>query len=291
MKKKTNRLTNIFTHIALILLSLSCVIPFLLVVSVSFTSESGINSNGYSLIPSEFSLEAYRYIFANPGEVLSAYKITITVTAIGTILGTLISAMLAYPISRKDFKLSRHLSFYVYFTMLFSGGMVPTYLLVSKTLGMKDTILALIFPILLNAFDIFLLRTFFSDIPKELIEAATIDGANELKIFFEIIIPIGKVGIAMIALFSVLRYWNDWFQSMLYIDKSDIQSLQYMLYRVMRKTNLAKEMGGSVMFTEKIPNENLRMALCVVAAGPVLFVFPFFQKYFAKGITVGAVKG
>ena len=289
--KKNKKISNVFTHIALIILSLLCVVPFMLVLSVSFTSEMGINSNGYGLIPSDFSLEAYEYIFKNPKEVLSSYQVTIFVTAIGTIVGTLISAMLAYPISRKDFVLSKQLSFYVYFTMLFSGGLVPTYLLVSKTLGMKDTILALIFPILLNAWNIFLLRTFFASIPMELVEAASIEGASEFNIFFKIIIPIGKVGIAIIALFTVLNYWNDWYQSMLYIDKSDIQSLQYMLYRVMRKTNLAKEMGGTLMFTEKIPNENLRMALCVVAAGPVLFVFPFFQKYFAKGITVGAVKG
>lgn len=288
MKKPVS---NALNHAVLILLSIICVVPFLLVLSVSFTSEAGINANGYGLIPSQFSTEAYEYIFSNAGEVVSAYGVTIFITVVGTIVGTIVSAMLAYPLSRKNFKLQSVLSFYIYFTMLFSGGLVPTYLLVTKYLGLKDTITALILPILLSAWNIFLLRTFFSSIPTALIEAVSIEGASEFTIFFKIILPVGKVGVVIIALFSALNYWNDWYQSMLYIDRSNIQSLQYMLYRVMQKTNLAKEMGGAMIYTEKAPNENLRMALCVVAAGPMLFVFPFFQKYFAKGITVGSVKG
>lgn len=284
-------ISNAVNHALLILLSVICVVPFLLVLSVSFTSEAGINANGYSLIPSQFSTEAYEYIFKNANEVISAYGVTIFITVIGTVVGTLLSAMLAYPLSRKDFKMQSALSFYIYFTMLFSGGLVPTYLLVTKYLGLKDTVTALILPILLNAWNVFLLRTFFTSIPMALIEAASIEGASEFKIFFKIILPVGKVGVVIIALFSALNYWNDWYQSMLYIDRSNIQSLQYMLYRVMQKTNLAKEMGGNMMYTEKMPNENLRMALCTVAAGPMLFIFPFFQKYFAKGITVGSVKG
>ena len=291
MKNRRNITESIYNNALLIILSLICLVPFLLVLSVSLTSESGINVSGYRLIPSDFSLEAYKYIFSNPDEVFSAYRVTILVTAIGTVCGTLISAMLAYPLSRKDFKPGKVISFCIYFTMLFSGGLVPTYLLVTKYLGLKDTMLALILPILLNAWNIFLLRTFFTSIPSALIEAASIEGANEFEIFFKIALPIGKVGVVIIALFSVLNYWNDWFQSMLYIDRSNIQSLQYMLYRVMKKTNLSKEMGGAMIYSEKLPNENLRMALCVVAAGPMLFVFPFFQKYFTRGITVGSVKG
>lgn len=274
----------------MIFLALTCLIPFIMVVSVSLTSESGIAANGYGLIPSEFSLEAYEYIFRTPDEVISAYATTIFVTIFGTIVGTLIMAMLAYPMSRDDFKYKKVLSFFVYFTMLFSGGLVPSYLVVTG-LGMKDTIWALVIPIMFSSWNVMMLRMFLKSIPVALIEAATIDGASEFRIFFSLIIPLGKVGIVTVMLFTSLNIWNDWQQAMLYIDHGDLTSLQYMLYRVMNKVNLAKEYGGAVMQVEKLPSENLRMALCVVAAGPMLLVFPFFQKYFSKGIVVGGVKG
>ena len=274
----------------MIFLSLTCLIPFIMVVSVSLTSEAGIVANGYGLLPSEFSLEAYKFIFNSPGEVISAYATTIFVTVFGTVVGTLVMAMLAYPMSREDFKYKGILSFFVYFTMLFSGGLVPSYLVVTG-LGMKDTVWALVIPIMFSSWNTMMLRMFLKAIPVSLIEAATIDGASEFRIFFSIIIPLGKVGIVTIMLFTSLNLWNDWQQAMLYIDHGDLTSLQYMLYRVMNKVNLAKEYAGTIVQTEKLPSENLRMALCVVAAGPMLLVFPFFQKYFAKGLTVGAVKG
>ena len=274
----------------MIFLALTCLIPFIMVVSVSLTSESAIAANGYGLFPSEFSLEAYEYIFRTPDEVISAYVTTIFVTIFGTIVGTLIMAMLAYPMSRDDFKYKKVLSFFVYFTMLFSGGLVPSYLVVTG-LGMKDTIWALVIPIMFSSWNVMMLRMFLKSIPVALIEAATIDGASEFRIFFSLIIPLGKVGIVTVMLFTSLNIWNDWQQAMLYIDHGDLTSLQYMLYRVMNKVNLAKEYGATMLQTEKLPSENLRMALCVVAAGPMLLVFPFFQKYFSKGIVVGGVKG
>lgn len=287
--------SNIFAkgavHAALIILSLLCLIPFIMILSVSLTSETGIQTNGYGLIPSDFSLEAYQYIFKNPSEVISAYSTTIFITIVGTLISTLVMAMLAYPLSRKDFKLKNGLSFYVYFTMLFSGGLVPIYILVTRYLGLKDSILALMMPILLNAWNVMLLRMFMTSVPESLIEAASIEGASEFRIFFTIIMPLSKVGLVTIALFQALTFWNDWYQAMLYIDHGEITTLQYMLYRVMNKVNLAKEYGGDLATTEKLPSENLRMALCVVAAGPMLLVFPFFQKYFTKGIVVGGVKG
>ena len=278
-------------HLVLIILSLLCLLPFVMILSVSFTSEAGIQANGYGLIPSDFSLEAYQYIFKNPTEVISAYTTTIFVTVVGTISSTVIMSMMAYPLSRQDFKLKNVLSFFVYFTMLFSGGLVPTYILVTKYLGLKDNVLALILPILLSAWNVMLLRMFIASIPMSLIEAANLEGASEFKIFFTIVFPLAKVGIVTVALFQVLAFWNDWYQAMLYIDHGDMTTLQYMLYRVMNKVNLAKEYGGAMATQEKLPSENLRMALCVVAAGPTLVVFPFFQKYFSKGITVGGVKG
>ena len=278
-------------HLVLIILSLLCLLPFVMILSVSLTSEAGIQANGYGLIPSDFSLEAYQYIFKNPTEVISAYTTTIFVTVVGTISSTIIMSMMAYPLSRQDFKLKNVLSFFVYFTMLFSGGLVPTYILVTKYLGLKDNVLALILPILISAWNVMLLRMFIASIPMSLIEAANLEGASEFKIFFTIVFPLAKVGIVTVALFQVLAFWNDWYQAMLYIDHGDMTTLQYMLYRVMNKVNLAKEYGGAMATQEKLPSENLRMALCVVAAGPTLVVFPFFQKYFSKGITVGGVKG
>lgn len=288
--RRLNPIGRVFVHAMMIFLSLTCLIPFIMVVSVSLTSEAGINANGYGLIPSEFSLEAYEFVFKTPGEVINAYGTTIFVTVFGTIVGTLIMAMLAYPMSRSDFKYKNQLSFFVYFTMLFSGGLVPSYLLVTS-LGMKDTVWALVIPIMFSSWNTMMLRMFMTSIPNALIEAATIDGASEFRIFFSIIIPLSKVGIVTIMLFTSLGLWNDWQQAMLYIDHGDLTSLQYMLYRVMNKVNLAKEYAGTISQTEKLPGENLRMALCVVAAGPMLLVFPFFQKYFSKGIVVGGVKG
>ncbi|MBE7022485.1 MAG: carbohydrate ABC transporter permease [Ruminococcaceae bacterium] len=287
--------SNIFVkgsvHLVLIILSLLCLLPFIMILSVSLTSEAGIQANGYGLIPSEWSLEAYRYIFRNPTEVISAYTTTIFVTVVGTISGTLIMAMMAYPMSRRDFQLKNALSFFVYFTMLFSGGLVPVYILVTRYLNLKDNVLALILPILIGGWNVMLLRMFISSIPMSLIEAANLEGASEFRIFFSIVFPLAKVGIVTVALFQVLGFWNDWYQAMLYIDHGNMTTLQYMLYRVMNKVNLAKEYGGMMAEQEKLPNENLRMALCVVAAGPMLCVFPFFQKYFSKGIVVGGVKG
>lgn len=289
--KHSNILAKGAVHAVLILLSLACLLPFIMILSVSLTSEEAIAANGYNLIPSVFSLEAYQYVFQNPGEVTSAYLTTIFVTVFGTIVGTLIMTMLAYPMSRPDFRFKNAFSFYVYFTMLFSGGLVPTYLLVTKYLGLKDTVWALIVPILLSGWNVMLLRMFLSSIPSALIEAANLEGASEFRIFFSIVIPLGKVGIVTVALFTALNFWNDWYQAMLYIDHGDLTTLQYMLYRVMNKVNLAKEYSEISGSAAKLPNENLRMALCVVAAGPMLLVFPFFQKYFAKGIVVGGVKG
>lgn len=290
MKKKIN-LATIIKHIVLMFLTLCCIIPFLLVVSVSLTDEIAINVNGYSLIPSQFSLEAYKLIFKDLDDILSAYGYTIIITIAGTAAGTMIMAMIAYAISRRNFAFRRAFSLYLSFPMLFSGGMVPTYLWVAGTLGMKDTIWVLFLPICISVWNIFMLRVFFQDVPDALYESAAIDGANEFYCFFIIGLPLAKIGIVIVALFTALTLWNDWFQSMLYIDRSEISTLQYLLYRLMNKTNLAKEMGTTGLTTERLPQENLRMALCVVAAGPMMFIFPFFQKYFAKGITLGSVKG
>lgn len=291
-KKKAISVYNVLNHVLLIFFSVCCLLPFLLVLAVSFTDEDTIRVYGYSLIPKQFSVEAYQTIFKNPKEVINAYKVTILVTVMGTTLGTLFSTMISYALSRRIFKHRKIISLYVYIPMLFSAGTVPTYLVVAKYLNMKDTIWVLFLPILLSSWNIFILRTFFQDISESLYDSATVDGANEFKIFAHVAVPLGKVGIAIVALFSSLTLWNEWQLSMLYIDTGNVMTLQYMLQRIMNKINLAKEFGGTIALSlGKMPEENLRMALCVVAAGPMLFIFPFFQKYFAKGITLGSVKG
>jgi putative aldouronate transport system permease protein len=288
---KKNYIANGIVHLVLILLSLACLLPFLMILSASFTSETAIKTSGYGLFPRQFSAEAYRYILRTPSDVIWAYGVTIFVTAVGTAAGTLLMTMLAYPLSRADFKYKNIFSFYVYFTMLFSGGLVPVYLLVANYLKLKDSVWALIVPILMSGWNVFLLRMFLRNIPASLIESAYLEGAGEFRIFFRIVAPLSKIGIVTVGLFTALNYWNDWYQAMLYIDHGRLTSLQYMLYRVMNQVNLAQEYAGTMATTEKLPDENLRMALCVVAAGPMLLVFPFFQKYFSKGIIVGSVKG
>lgn len=280
---------KVVAHVLMILLSIACLVPFLLVVAASFTDETTLIANGFGLIPEKFSLDAYKYIFRAPEEVFSAYTTTIFITAFGTVVGTLIMSMIAYPLSRHDYKFKNVLSFFVYFTMLFGGGMVAQYILVVNFLELNDTVWALILPLLLSPWNIMLLKMSMRAVPFALIEASYMEGANEFWIFFRIVVPIAKVGIITVALFTALTFWNDWSLCMLYIDRSDLTTLQYMLYRVLNKVEMAKQ--EAVVMQEAMPEQNLRMALCVVAAGPMVFIFMFFQKYFSKGIVTGAVKG
>lgn len=292
MNKKS--IKNLWVHIPLIILMLCCVLPFLLVLAISFSDEAMISNYGYSLIPQKFSLEAYKYVFEYPQQILRSYGVTITVTTIGTVLGVLLTAGLAYPIARPDYKLKRPLSLYIFITMVFNGGLVPTYILISQYLHLKDTLAVLILPLMVSAWNVFLLKTFFMTIPISLIESAKLDGASEFKILFQIVLPLAKVGIAVVTLFIMLTYWNDWFLSLIYIDNDKIVSLQYLLYRIMESVTFFTQSSGAaktMMGSMTLPDETVRMAICVIAAGPMVLVFPFFQKYFVKGITIGSVKG
>lgn len=247
---------------------------------------------GFGLIPKTLSTEAYAYIFKYPAQILNSYSVTGAVTIIGSLLSLLIIAMIAFPLSRPDFKHKNKIAFYVYFTMLFNGGLVPTYLVVAKYLGLKDTLWALILPYLVNAWFILLLRTFFQKIPFSIIESVKIDGGSEYRIFFSIILPLSKPALATVGLFILLQYWNDWFLGLLYIDSDKLVPLQFLLYRMMANMEFLSQAGAvQGIDVSKFPSESARMAMCIIAAGPVLFVFPFFQKYFVKGLTVGAVKG
>lgn len=291
---KKERILNIFITMIFLILALFCVVPVLYILSASFSDEIALSQQGYSLLPRGFSLEAFKYILKTPKAILEAYGVTIIVTVAGTFFSLLFTAMFAYVLARKDFKLGRVFSFMVFFAMLFSGGLVSTYIMMVRYYHLKDTLLALIIPYIIMPWHVFLMKGFLADIPISLIDAAKIDGAGEVRTFFKIVLPISKPALATVGLFIAFTYWNDWYQSMLYIDDASLSSLQYYLYRIMNNIQYLSSsmMSGSVAIDmAALPSETARMALCLLAAGPMLVIFPFFQKYFIKGLTVGAVKG
>lgn len=295
IKNTDEKMMKVVSHVLLIVLCVFCVGSFLLVLGSSFQSESEIQKIGYRMIPHEFSLEAYKAVFMSPGMILDSYMVTIITTVVGTIIGLCISASAGYVISRKNYRYRKILSFFIFFTMLFNGGLVPTYILMTQWLHLKNTIWALILPLVVNAWYIILMRGFFQGIPDSIMEAARIDGASELRIFFGIVLPLSKPVLATIALFYALAYWNDWYQSLLYIDNQKLYKLQYLLMQILKKSQFLNSAAGQAVMgtgasTADMPTLNLRMAMCVVAVGPLLIAFPFFQKYFVKGITVGSVK-
>ena len=274
------------------LMALICLIPFILLISGSFTSEQFIRFHGFSLIPGEFSTEAYSVIFKIPERILRAYGVSIMITVIGTFCGLLLTSMTAYVIARKDFKYRNWFSFFFYFTTLFSGGMVSTYIFYIQYLHLKDSYLALILPGMFNVFYLLIMRTFVSNIPHALVEAAKIDGAGEWRIFFTIILPLLKSGLATIGLFLALGYWNDWYNAMLYLNTDTKYPLQYMLYSIQQQTQaLASIASKAGIQVQNLPSSSLKLAMAVVATGPIVILYPFVQKYFVAGITIGAVKG
>jgi len=281
-------------HAIMFGLMCACVLPFVMVISTSLTSVEGIRTWGYTLFPRGISAKAYTYIFANPKQILDSYCLTVFVTACGTICGMFLMTTFAYTISREDYKFKKILSFYIYFTMLFNGGMVANYILMTRFLGLQDNRLSLILPLMMNAWNVLILRIFCKSIPNSLIESAKIEGANEFKIFFSIVIPLAKTGIATIMLLLVFTYWNDWFLSMMYMDTSKDVTLQYYLVKILNNVEFIKANetnSGGMLARLNVPDESVRMALCVIAAGPMTVLFPFFQKYFVKGLVVGSVKG
>lgn len=281
---------NIFFSVLCILM----VIPMLLVISISLSDEGTLLSNGYKLIPQQLSFEAYKVILKSPGQLLRAYGVTIMVTIIGTISGLLLTSLLSYTISRRDYRYARITTFYVFFTMLFSGGLVPFYMLVSQYLQLKDTVWALIIPYLLNPFYVLIMKGFMDKIPSEIIESAKLDGASEFKAFIKVILPLSTPALATVGLFIAFTYWNDWWLGLLFIDSPKIVPMQLLLYRTMNTIEfLTNNMGDLNVGIDlsTFPSLSARMALAVLVAGPMMLVFPFFQRYFVKGITLGSVKG
>lgn len=288
----SSKIFYVLAYVCVGLMALICIIPFIVLISGSFTSENYIRTQGYSLFINEFSTKAYELIFRNPITVFRAYGISILITGVGTILGTLLITMTAYVICRKDFKYRNYFSFFFYFTTLFNGGMVSTYIFYIQYLRLKDSLWALILPGLFNVFYLLIMRSFVNTIPPSLIEASKIDGAGEYRIFFQVVFPLLKPGLATVGLFMALGYWNDWYNAMLYINSNVKFPLQYMLYNLLQQTQaLARIASQSGISVADLPSNSLKMAMAIVATGPILLVYPFVQKYFVKGITVGSVKG
>lgn len=275
--------------------TLICVLPLLLVVIVSFSSEQSIFENGYSFFPSEWSLAAYEFFFKLGDQLIRSYGITIFVTVVGTVFSLAISASFAYVLSRSDYAYNRLLTLLMLFTMLFNGGIVATYMVNTQLLGLGNSVWALIFPMSFNAFYIVVLRTFYKSIPVELIEAARVDGASEFKTFFRIVLPLSKPGIATIGMFTMIAYWNDWFLGMLYIVDQEKYPVQTLLWSMQNSLEFMKQSSANALeyaeMAANAPTDSGRMALTVLVVLPILLAYPYFQKYFVKGLTVGGVKG
>ncbi len=282
------RAGNLAVHACLLLLSFLFLVPLILLVSASLSSEADISTYGFSLVPRSINFAAYQYILNDPSQILSAYAVTITVTLVGTFAGVLIMALLAYPLSRTDFSLRRPLSFVVFFTLLFSGGLVPLYILVTHYLQIQDTLFALILPYLVMPWYVLLLRAYFAQLPRELIDAAKVDGAGEWRIFFQIVVPLSRPALATVALFCALAYWNDWYLALLFINNPALVPLQYLLYQI--STNIAILQTSSQAFGVQIPALSAQMAIAVLAIGPITLAFLAVQKHFVSGITLGGVK-
>jgi putative aldouronate transport system permease protein len=283
---------NIFGYIVLTIGAALCLLPFIMLISGSFTSEHAISLYGYGLIPKEVSVSAYRLLFRFPQDILRAYGVSIFITASGTVAGLFITTMTAYVLSRKDFRYRNKLSFFFYFITLFNGGLLSVYIFVVRYLHLKNNYLSLILPIMVNIFYLIVMRTFISSIPDSIGESAKIDGASDFTIFLKLIIPLSTAGLATIGLFIALDYWNDWYNAMLYMTDYRKFPLQYMLYNTLSSQEALTRISSlSSVAVMDIPAQSLKLAMAVVATGPIVMAYPFVQKYFVKGITVGAVKG
>lgn len=281
---------NIITYMILSVVVVFCALPFVLVISGSFSDSAQIMKDGYSILPRGFSLDGYRSIFLFPKQIAKAYAISIFVTGAGTCIGLIVMTLCGYALSRNELRYRNVIAFMIYFTTLFSGGLVPWYIVISK-LGLKNSIWALIIPSCCSSFYILLVRNFMKTIPDSLVESAKLDGAGELRILIKIVMPLSTPILATIALFLSLAYWNDWYLASLYITDADKWPLQYRLYNILNAASKIAQAGAENFTSKILPTETQKLANAVVATGPIIFLYPFLQKYFVQGISIGAVKG
>lgn len=295
--QREDRLWQWGSHIILLLLSIACVIPFVLLVISSITDEQAIIRAGYSFFPKKISFNAYEYIWDQSSLIFNAYGITILVTVLGTSASLIITSMLAYPLSRRDLPGGMFVAFLLFFTLLFNGGLTPTYIIYTQIFEIKNTLAALLVPgLLMNGFSVLLMRGFFmTTVPPSVIESASIDGAKEFTIYRKIVLPLSWPILAVVGLLQGLMYWNDWFNGLIYITNPNLYSLQNVMNQLMSNiqflssnSNVSSLAGGSM---NEIPSEAFRMAIAVISIAPIMIAYPFFQKYFVKGLAIGAVKG
>ncbi len=290
-----NKTEQVCLHFIFVLLCIAAVAPFVLLISSSLTEEAALMQHGYGFFPKKFSMYAYEYLFQSGGKIIKGLGITVGVTLFGTVASVLITVLFAYPLSRKELPARNFFSFAIFFTMLFNGGLVPTYMMYTQNLHIKNTIWALIVPsLLMNAFYVIMMRSFFtSSIPDSLVEAARIDGAGEYRILFQVVMPLSKPMVATISLMIGLGYWNDWMNSLYYITEERLYSLQAILNNIINNITFlqSSSQSGAAAAVATMPSTGIRMAIAVIGILPILCIYPFFQKYFVKGIVVGGVKG
>ena len=288
--------TNVLFNFILTILSLLSLIPFVFVIIISLTDEESLAMNGYRFIPEKWSLHAYQYIIDAGESIIRSYGVTILVTVVGTLLGLFLIGTYSYALSRRTYAFRSFFTKVITVPMLFSGGMIANYLIVTKVLMLKNSVWALILPLAMNSFNIIVMRTFFkTSIPDSVVESAKIDGASEWRLFFKIVIPMALPGLATIGLFLTLGYWNDWFNAMMYIDNHDWIPLQYLLIKIESSIDFLannKAMMGveGIQAAANMPKETIKMAIVVISTLPIIFAYPFFQRYFVNGLTIGAVK-
>ncbi|AEI44803.1 carbohydrate ABC transporter permease [Paenibacillus mucilaginosus] len=290
---RSSLIIRIVSYVFIALLAVSCLLPFVLIVATSLTSEASILKNGFNLWPKEFSTYAYRIVFENPELIIGSYIVTLGITLVGTAVGLFLVAMTGYALQRPDFHFRNKISFFIYFTTLFSGGIVPFYLLITQYLHLKDNYLAVLLPGLLSPFLIIMMKSFTQSIPHAITESAKIDGAGDFTIFMRLILPMSTPALATIGLFIALGYWNEWYNSMLFLSPDmKYRPLQLFLYNVVTSADFIRNSAAaSNVPLRDVPLESMKMATAVVATGPVILFYPFVQRYFIQGITVGAVKG
>ena len=295
-----HRGTNIAYSFLFILLALLCVIPVIFVVIISFSSEASIGKVGYSFIPAEWSAEAYQYVWhlrntRGIPTVVMAFLTSVGITVVGTLLGLILISTMGYVLSRPNFRLRKIYTYLIFIPMIFHGGLLSTYVVNTQVLGLKNTYWALILPLCCSSFYVIIMRTFFqTTVPDEIIESGKIDGASQLRIFVQLVLPISLPALATIALFLTFAYWNDWYQASLYIESSqhDLFPLQYVLVNIEKNIQyLANNDMAMSANSNALPSETMRMAIVVISVVPIMFSYPFFQKYFFSGLTIGAVKG
>lgn len=286
--------SGLIINLIFLIYSAFCVVPVLIVLSISFTPEQTISDYGYHLIPKAITLKAYEYVLGGTNTLISAYSVTIAATVIGTILHLFITSMLAYSVSRNEVRYRNQMSFFVYFTILFNGGLVPYYILVTRYLNIENTFFILVLFALVSPINIMIMKNFFKALPDAVIESARIDGSGEFRTFISIVLPLSKPSLATIGLFVALGYWNDWFTSALFINNQKLYTLQYLLQSIMNNVTALMSHAGQSESVDKtlseLPTEAAKMATCILSIGPIVLLYPSLQKYFVKGLTLGAVK-